>query len=245
MRLVSLWAAAAPVVAAAVGATPTRAPVNRNGWRSWNAFGLNVDQTLILDVANAVADRRWTTWNGSTVSLADLGYVDVGIDDGWQQAGAGLNGGFHDASGHPIVNTSKFPDMAGLVEGIHSLGLTAGFYGNNCHDAEKDWVLANFVGDVDYFVATGFDGYKLDSCGAQKDIALYSALLTHATTKNITVENVSSAVRQEVNVATLTIRLPLVSILPVPQCEKSCQQNLAIVGALTLPLLCYAGPVAP
>lgn len=118
---------ASVAASAAFAATPTPAPVNRNGWRSWNAFGLNVDQTIINDVATAVAARRWTIWNGSTVSLADLGFVDVGIDDGWQLAGAGVNGGFHDAAGMPIVNTSKFPDIPSLVSAIHALGLTAGW----------------------------------------------------------------------------------------------------------------------
>jgi hypothetical protein len=102
------------------------------GWRSWNAFGINVNQGLMEQVTEALASRNLTIWNGSTVSLADLGYTDVGIDDGWQLAKAGINGGFHDAAGAPIVNTSKFPDLASWVSAVHALNMTAGFYGNNC-----------------------------------------------------------------------------------------------------------------
>ena len=42
-------------------------------------------------------------------SLADLGYLSVGIDDGWQSCGSGVAGSFHDAAGNPLVNTSRFP----------------------------------------------------------------------------------------------------------------------------------------
>jgi hypothetical protein len=102
------------------------------GWRSWNAFGINVDQTLMHEIAVALSLRNLTIWDGSVVSLSDLGYVDVGIDDGWQLAKAGVNGGFHNANGTPIVNSSKFPDLAGWVGDVHAMNLTAGFYGNNC-----------------------------------------------------------------------------------------------------------------
>ncbi len=53
---------------------------------------------------------------------------------------------------------------------------------------ESDWVLKNFQGDVDFLISTGFDSYKLDSCGALQDIALYASLIKQ-TGKSIVVEN--------------------------------------------------------
>ncbi len=102
------------------------------GWRSWNAFGLDVDQTLMLEIASALANRSLAIWDGSVVSLSDIGYADIGIDDGWQVPNSGANGGFHSPTGAPNVNTSKFPDLSGWVEMVHAKNMTAGFYGNNC-----------------------------------------------------------------------------------------------------------------
>jgi len=66
---------------------------------------------------------------GVPTSLADLGYVHVGIDDGWQECGAGSEQptSFHDASGTPLVNKSRFPDIAGLVEFTARKNLTLGW----------------------------------------------------------------------------------------------------------------------
>ena len=44
---------------------------------------------------------------------------------------------FHDASGNPVVNTTRFPDMHGMTVQIHALGLTAGWYGER-HQWRRD-----------------------------------------------------------------------------------------------------------
>ena len=69
--------------------------------------------------------------DGAPTSLLDLGYQYVGLDDAWQACGAGVNGSFYSPAGDPIVNTTKFPSMSGMVAKAHSLGLKAGFYANN------------------------------------------------------------------------------------------------------------------
>ena len=61
-------------------------------------------------------------WNGSTVSLLQLGYNRVGIDEGWEQCGAGVNGSFNDPNCVPLTSRSRFPDMAGLVKHHHAAG---------------------------------------------------------------------------------------------------------------------------
>ena len=52
--------------------------------------------------------------------------------------------------------------------------------------------VAHFVGDVATFRQLDFDGYKLDSCGGQKDIALWSNLL-NSTGRPAVVENCHNA----------------------------------------------------
>lgn len=44
-----------------------------------------MDQKLILDVMDAVTDRSRTV-NGKPMSLADVGYADVGLDDNWRMS---------------------------------------------------------------------------------------------------------------------------------------------------------------
>ena len=47
------------------------------GWRSWNLYGANVDQDLIMSQMTAIVSRKRTV-NGVPTSLADLGFKDVG-----------------------------------------------------------------------------------------------------------------------------------------------------------------------
>lgn len=57
----------------------------------------------------------------------------VGVDDGWQQCGAGseLPSSFHDASGKPIVNTTKFPNLKQMSADAAEKGFLLGWYENN------------------------------------------------------------------------------------------------------------------
>ena len=57
------------------------------GWRSWNEYGANVDQGVIMSQMSAIANRSRTV-NGVPTSLCDLGYCDVGLDDNWQACGS-------------------------------------------------------------------------------------------------------------------------------------------------------------
>merc|ERR1712153_63881 len=61
------------------------APTPFRGWRSWYAFYTKMDQALIESVIDAltVPNRTVRGWEGK-VSLCDLGYCSVGIDEGWE-----------------------------------------------------------------------------------------------------------------------------------------------------------------
>ena len=72
---------------------------------------------------------------GNIVSLADLGYRDVGLDDTWQKcnspdAAEGMH--YHDHYGNPIVNYDRFPSLSKMTRHAKNLNLTAGWYANNC-----------------------------------------------------------------------------------------------------------------
>lgn len=137
------------------------------GWRSWNAYGGGVTQQKMEAVIVAMADRSRMV-DGAPTSLHDLGYEFIGLDDGWQACGAGVNGSFHDAAGRPLIDTAKFPDMKLMVAAAHARGLKAGWYMNNCicseHVFEGDAVEAVLTGSVRALHDLGFDGLKLDSC---------------------------------------------------------------------------------
>jgi len=169
------------------------------GWRSWNLFGADVTQELIQGIMLGMTSRARTV-DGVPTSLCDLGYCDVGLDDNWQQCGSYGADEFtyhSEDTGYPVINTDRFPDMKAMTDYAHSLNLTAGWYGNNCickdhcgsgKQHNEDQGGACYQGDVDSLVSFGFDGVKLDNCGDQKDLQLWSDLIT-ATGRPVMIEN--------------------------------------------------------
>jgi alpha-galactosidase len=156
------------------------------GWRSWNCYGADVNQSLMEAVMSTVA-RPYR--NGR--SLASFGYRDVGLDDAWQKCGAGVHGGFHDSDGNPIVDVRRFPDMKAMVDHAHALGLTAGWYGNNCICRElrlRKMAEAVYEGDVRATLNFGFDGIKFDFCGEFLDLDKYAGLFNRSG-QRVAIEN--------------------------------------------------------
>ena len=120
------------------------------GFRTWNQFGLNVNQTMMEDIVRSMTARTRTVDNKST-SLADLGYKHAGIDDGWQLCNSGPGRkGFHNASGYPIVDTTKFPDMKAFTAFARSHGVTPGWYANNCHCADHSSVCTRSANEINH-----------------------------------------------------------------------------------------------
>ena len=80
------------------------------GWNSWNHYAGRITQDIVLQNAKAMADS----------GLIDHGWSYVNIDDTWQ----GKRGGdFHGLQGN-----EKFPDIKGLCDQIHAMGLKFGIY---------------------------------------------------------------------------------------------------------------------
>lgn len=160
------------------------------GWRSWNLYGAHVSQDLIMGIMDGMV-KRTRLVDGKPTSLCDLGYCDVGLDDNWQNCKAGANGNhYHDADGNPVVNLQTFPDMKAMTDHAHSLGLTAGWYGNNCICSDHNSTDRKYYeGDVRAYRKFGFDAWKLDGCGVQTDMQLWDDLLRADGGKPSMVEN--------------------------------------------------------
>lgn len=159
------------------------------GWRSWNAFHANINQdTFVAAIDALTAKNRTVRGRAGSVSLCDLGYCSCGIDEGWEGCGQGINGTQHDAQGNPVINKDRFPDMASLVKYGHSKGLVMGWYENGCACGEHKEVEMNYEGDIKNLFSFGFDGVKLDGCGAQRNLTLYAELMKE-TGKSYLIEN--------------------------------------------------------
>jgi len=160
------------------------------GWRSWNLYADKVNQSLLEHIMDGMVKKR-KTLNDVPTSLCDLGYCDVGLDDNWQKCGAGTNGyQYHDAQGNPMVNLHRFPNMTAMTEHGHTLGLTVGWYGNNCICSEsKKATPEMYQQDVkhltDIFM---FDSVKLDGCGTQLDLDLWHRLINQSG-RSVMIEN--------------------------------------------------------
>ncbi|HQR92609.1 MAG: alpha-galactosidase [Bacteroidetes bacterium 24-39-8] len=80
------------------------------GWNGWNAWEQRLDREKVLASANAMVSK----------GLRDHGWSYVNIDDSWQ----GIRSGPDTA----LQPNDKFPDMKGMVNQIHAMGLKAGLY---------------------------------------------------------------------------------------------------------------------
>ena len=166
------------------------------GWRSWNLYGANVNQKLMEGIMEGVVRKRDV--DGTPMSLCDLGYCDVGLDDNWQSCGHhGTNRyTYHSDAGFPIVNEERFPDFKAMTTKAHSLGLTAGWYLNNCicedHCGDgkdrKETDTKCYNGDAAALIEFGFDSVKLDGCGKQRDLDVWAGLF-NASGRPIMIEN--------------------------------------------------------
>eukprot|EP00927_Polykrikos_kofoidii_P061609 TRINITY_DN56443_c0_g1_i1.p1 TRINITY_DN56443_c0_g1~~TRINITY_DN56443_c0_g1_i1.p1 ORF type:complete len:462 (+),score=50.82 TRINITY_DN56443_c0_g1_i1:70-1386(+) len=154
------------------------APTPPMGWRSWNVYQGNIDDSVIR-MAVDMASRRTRLVDGKPTSLADLGFAHVGIDDNWQACGTGYKGSFHLEDGTPLVNKTRFPNLTALVDYGHDAGLKMGWYTINCicmdtyivqDDKDEEWASRVYSAEVRLMQDAGFDGVKMDNCGDDRGI---------------------------------------------------------------------------
>ena len=123
---------------------------------------------------DGLTDRRRLV-DGKPTSLLDLGYNQIGMDDGWQACGSGVNGSFHAADGTPLRNTTRFPNVKAMNAKAHALGLKTDWYVNNCICKEQRKLATGFAaaGNAKALAALGFDGAKIDNCGPDRDVTQF------------------------------------------------------------------------
>ena len=80
------------------------------GWNSWNCWAESVNQEKVLRSARALVAS----------GLINHGWTYINIDDTWQGKRTGID--------HALQSNEKFPDMKGLCDEIHKMGLKVGIY---------------------------------------------------------------------------------------------------------------------
>ena len=139
------------------------------GWSSWNTFGVDISEDIILDTARAMA----------TNGLKAAGYTYVNIDDGFFWG--------HGEDGVLRFRPKRFPNgMKPVVDGIHALGLKAGIYSDAGADTCGSMWGGSGSGGKDsggvggglyghdaadcklHFNDLGFDFIKVDYCGGKR-----------------------------------------------------------------------------
>lgn len=144
LLLISATALSAQPSAAPLGATPPM------GWNSWNNFGCQIDEQLILDTADAMVES----------GMKDAGYVYVNIDDCWMAPE-------RDAAGNLQSDPQRFPHgIAYVAEHVHAKGLKLGIYSSagthTCQGLPAS--LDHEEADAAKFAEWGVDYLKYDNC---------------------------------------------------------------------------------
>lgn len=122
------------------------------GWNSWNHFGCDVDEALIMETADAMVAS----------GMKDVGYQYIIIDDCWH--------GERDSLGFIHPHPERFPSgMKTLADYIHSEGLKFGIY------SDAGWrTCAGCPGSRGYeyqdaltYAKWGVDYLKYDWCNTE------------------------------------------------------------------------------
>ncbi|HEX6353180.1 NPCBM/NEW2 domain-containing protein [Actinophytocola sp.] len=136
-------------------ATPGLAALPPMGFNNWNAFGCDVDETLIKETADVLVSS----------GLADRGYEYVNIDDCWSLRERGPDGRL-------VPDPAKFPGgISGVADYVHAKGLKLGIYGDagtkTC--AGFPGSLGHETVDAQTWADWGVDYLKYDNCNNQSD----------------------------------------------------------------------------
>ncbi len=129
------------------------------GWNSWNCFASAVSEEKVRAAADAMVKS----------GLINHGWTYINVDDFWQNhrdsKDPTLQGPFRDAQGKVVPN-SRFPDMKGLADYVHGLGLKVGLYSSpgpwTCGGCTGSW--QHEQQDAAQYAAWGFDYLKYDLC---------------------------------------------------------------------------------
>ncbi|KAF8191770.1 glycoside hydrolase family 27 protein [Pholiota molesta] len=125
------------------------------GYNTWNAYGCNINETVVLDTAQRM----------KSLGFLDVGYNYVNLDDCYSEKN-------RSASGDIVANKANFPSgMNALTDKIHALGFKAGIYSNSgwftCQEYPGSYL--NEERDIKLFQDWGFELLKYDNCAIPYD----------------------------------------------------------------------------
>jgi alpha-galactosidase len=135
------------------------------GWNSWNCFAHAVSADKVKAAADALVKS----------GLNNHGWTYINIDDFWQNhrdsKDPTLRGKFRDTNGLIVPNV-RFPDMKGLADYVHGLGLKIGLY-----SSPGPWTCGGCAGSFDHewqdaetYAKWGYDYLKYDWCSYKPDM---------------------------------------------------------------------------
>lgn len=120
------------------------------GWNSWNTFGRDINEQLILDMARKISE----------IGLQSAGYNYIVIDDCWSLKQ-------RDKNGRLQPDPEKFPNgMKAVADALHEMGFKFGMYG-----CAGTLTCDGYPGSFDHeyvdaatFAEWGVDFLKYDYC---------------------------------------------------------------------------------
>ncbi|KAI1284675.1 glycoside hydrolase family 27 protein [Xylaria sp. FL0933] len=122
------------------------------GWNSWNAYHCDINESLILDAANAMVAG----------GFKDAGYNYVNIDDCWS-----VKDGRDNETQQIIPDPTRFPNgISGVADKIHALGLKIGIYSSAGTETCAGYPASIGYESIDAasWAAWGIDYLKYDNC---------------------------------------------------------------------------------
>lgn len=126
------------------------APTPPMGWNSWNTFGVNIDENLVKEMAEALISS----------GMQEAGYKYIVLDDGWETK-------TRDPNGNLVPDPKKFPSgLKALGDYLHEKGFKFGIH--NCAGTKT---CASYPGgrgheyqDARSYASWGVDYLKYDWC---------------------------------------------------------------------------------
>jgi alpha-galactosidase len=120
------------------------------GWNSWNTFATNINEKLVMEIADDMVKS----------GMKDAGYNYIVLDDGWMAKE-------RDGNGNLVPDPQKFPNgLKGLIDLVHAKGLKFGLY--NCAGTQTCGGYPGTRGyeyqDARFYAALGIDFLKYDWC---------------------------------------------------------------------------------
>ncbi len=126
------------------------------GWMSWYTFIDNINEELIMEVADAMVSS----------GLRDAGYDMIQLDDGWMAMS-------RDENGCMFANKTRFPNgLKFLGDYLHERGLKFGIYASSGHETCEGYPGSYNHEEIDAntFAKWGVDYLKYDACGDREGL---------------------------------------------------------------------------